>query len=56
MLRIKDSKDLFDKINRLENDEELYNELRTQLDKMLKDEYYDGTFLSDRIMNEVDSI
>ena len=56
MLRIKDSKDLFDKINKLENDEELYNELRTQLDKMLKDEYYDGTFLSDRIMNEVDSI
>jgi len=51
ILRVKDSADLFQKIEYLESDENAYNNLRTELDKLLKDEYYDGTFLNTRIMN-----
>ena len=56
ILRIKDSQDLFDKIELLENNKEFYNNLREELNNMLKDEYYDGTYLNDRIMNEVHSL
>ena len=56
ILRIKDSQDLFDKIELLENNKEFYNNLREELNNMLKNEYYDGTYLNDRIMNEVHSL
>jgi len=56
ILRVTDSADLFQKIEYLESNEEAYNNLRNELDKLLKDEYYDGTFLNTRIMNEINSI
>ena len=56
ILRVKDSADLFQKIEYLESNEDAYNNLRNELDKLLKDEYYNGTFLNTRIMNEINSI
>ena len=53
---MKDSKDLFDKIKFLEEKPKAYKELRDLLDNMLKDEYYNGSYLNDKIMSEVNSL
>ena len=52
-LRVTDSKDLFDKIEFLENNPDAYSELRRNIDGMIKDEYYDGSFLNELAMNTI---
>jgi len=52
-IRVKDSKDLFDKIKFLEEKPKAYKELRDLLDNMLKDEYYDGSYLNNKIMEQL---
>jgi hypothetical protein len=46
-LRVTDSHDLYKKIEFLEKTPEAYNILLENLNAMLKDEYYDGTYLND---------
>lgn len=46
-LRVTDSKDLYKKIEFLENNPEAYDTLCKNLDSMIKDSYYDGTYLND---------
>jgi hypothetical protein len=46
-LRVKDSKDLFDKIAYLESNPDAYTKLRDTLDTMLKPSYYSGEHLND---------
>ena len=55
-IRVKDSQDLYNKIKFLEEKPKAYNELRELLNDLLKDEYYDGTFLNNTIMNEMSSL
>jgi hypothetical protein len=52
-LRVTDSKDLFDKIEFLENNPDAYSELRRNIDGMLKDEYYDGSYLNELAMKTI---
>ena len=52
-LRIKDSKDLFDKITYLENDDVAYAKLRIELDSIILDGYYNGNYLNGKVMNEL---
>jgi hypothetical protein len=49
-LRVKDSADLFKKIEFLENNQNAYDILRKNLDEMLLKEYYDGSYLNDLAM------
>ena len=56
ILRIKSSKDLFDKITFLENNLDEYNKLRNEIDSIILDEYYDGTLLNNKVMNELNNI
>jgi len=46
-LRVNDSRDLFKKIEFLESNPEAYNVLRKNLDGMIKEEYYNGSYLND---------
>ena len=55
-LRVKDAKDLFKKIEFLENNPEAYDILRKNLDSMLKDEYYDGSYLNNLTMKTLREI
>ena len=50
-LRVKDSKDLFKKIEFLENNPEAYDTLRANIDGMIKDEYYDGSYMNNLVIN-----
>ena len=52
-IRVKDSQDLFNKIKFLEEKPKAYQELRDLLDNLLKDEYYDGSYLNNKIMEEL---
>lgn len=52
-IRVKDSQDLFNKIKFLEERPKAYQELRDLLDGLLKDEYYNGSYLNDKIMEEM---
>ena len=52
-LRIKDSKDLFDKITYLENDDVACAKLRIELDSIILDGYYNGNYLNGKVMNEL---
>lgn len=45
-LRVNSSKEMKEKIERLENNKEFYNSIWKELIYMLKDEYYDGSFVS----------
>lgn len=49
-LRVSSSKDLYKKIEFLENNPEAYDTLRKNLDSMIKDSYYDGSYLNDLTM------
>ena len=51
ILRVKNSKDLFDKINHLENDSGAYVSLLSDLKKLIRPEYYSGDYLNNLIMN-----
>lgn len=51
-IRVKNPKDLYDKINMLENDESLYEELLNQCKSMLKDSFYNGSYLNNVVMSE----
>lgn len=55
-LRVTDSKDLFDKIRFLEENPDAYSELRRNIDGMLKDEYYDGSYLNELAMKTIKEI
>ena len=55
-IRVKDSKDLFDKIQFLESHPKAYKELRDLLDNMLKDEYYDGSYMNKLLMEGLNEI
>lgn len=46
-LRVKDSADLFKKIQFLEDNPDAYETLKGNIESMLKDEYYDGSYLND---------
>jgi hypothetical protein len=48
-LRCKNPEELIEKINYLENNNDKYIELFNELQEMLKDEYYDGTFVNNKI-------
>ncbi len=50
-IRVKDSKDLFNKIKFLEENPKAYAELRDRLDEMLKEEYYDGSYMNNLLIN-----
>ena len=52
-IRVKDSQDLFNKIKFLEEKPKAYKELRDLLDDMLKEEYYDGSYLNDLILGKL---
>ena len=52
-IRVKDSKDLFNKIKFLEENPKAYQQLRDQLDDILKEEYYDGSYLNDLILGKL---
>lgn len=56
ILRVKDSKDLFKKIEFLEKNPEAYAILRKNIEKMLKDEYYDGSYLNNLTMSTLREI
>jgi hypothetical protein len=45
-LRVTDSKDLYKKIEFLEKNPDAYDTLRSNIESMLKNEYYDGTYLN----------
>lgn len=45
-LRVTDSRDLYKKIEFLEKNPEAYDILRSNIESMLKNEYYDGTYLN----------
>lgn len=55
-LRVKDSKELFDKIKFLEENPEAYDQLRDAIDKVLKDEYYDGTYMNNTLLEGIEEI
>lgn len=55
-LRVKDSTDLYKKIKFLEDNPNAYETLKTNLEKMLKDEYYDGSYINNLVMSKVRSI
>ena len=55
-IRVKDSEDLFNKIKFLEEHPKAYDELRGLLNDILKDEYYNGSYLNDKIINEMESL
>lgn len=50
------SKELFEAINVFNNSEKAYNAMRDILDKMLKDEFYSGKYLSDLTMKALKEI
>lgn len=52
-LYIKNPKDLLNKINELENDQEKYIMLLNECLDLIKPEYLDGTFLNNLIMNKI---
>lgn len=55
-LRVTDSKDLFDKIEFLEENPDAYNQLKDAIDKALKDEYYDGTYMNTALLKGLKEI
>jgi predicted CoA-binding protein len=55
-LRVKDSKELFDKIKFLEENTEAYDQLRDAIDKALLDEYYDGTYMNRTLLEGIEEI
>ena len=55
-IRVKDSKDLFNKIKFLEENPKAYTELRDRLDEMLKEEYYDGSYMNKILINGLHEI
>lgn len=55
-IRIKDSQDLFKKIEFLETHPEAYDILRKNLDKMLLDEYYDGSYMNNLALKTIEEI
>ena len=54
--RIKDSKDLYDKIELLENDHSEYCHKKNLLDNMLKIDYYDGTILNELATSAINEL
>ena len=50
-MRVKDSKDLFEKIKFLEETPKAYDELREVLNDVLRDSFYDGTYMNNLLMN-----
>ena len=52
-LRVSDGKELFKKINFLENNEEAYNILRDKLQALLRKEHFDGSLLNSIIMQKL---
>ena len=46
ILRVKNSKDLYEKIEFLENNPDEYDKLRAEIDAMIKDDYYTGEHLN----------
>lgn len=56
ILRVKDSKDLFKKIEFLENNPGAYDILRKNINKMLRPNYYDGSYLNDLTMSTLKEI
>ena len=55
-LRVKSAQDLFEKIEHLEAHPEHYEILKDKLDKMIKDEFYNGSYLNNTIMNSLKEI
>jgi hypothetical protein len=55
-LRVGDSKELFKRIKFLEENPIAYDTLVKTLHDMLKDEYYDGTYLNDLIVCKLDEL
>ena len=55
-LRVKDSKDLFEKIKFLEETPKAYDELREVLDDVLRDSFYDGTYMNNLLMDTANEI
>ena len=53
---IKIGADLFKKIQFLEDNPEAYETLKGNIESMLKDEYYDGSYLNDLAMNTLKEI
>lgn len=53
-LRLQKPSDLKKRIEFLENNPNDYLKLLQELQKVLRDEYYDGSFISDTIMKEID--
>jgi hypothetical protein len=56
ILRVTDSMDLFKKIEFLEKNPEAYDILRSNINAMLKDEYYDGTYLNNLTIKTLQEI
>ena len=55
-LRVTDSKELFDKIKFLEENPDAYDQLRDAIDKALLDEYYDGTYMNNTLLEGIEQI
>lgn len=55
-LKVKNSKDLFNKIKFLEENPQAYETLRASIDDMLKDGYYNGEILNDLTMKHLKEI
>lgn len=55
-LRVSDSKELFKRIQFLEDNPKAYDTLMGTLKGMLKDEYYDGSYLNDLISRKLDEL
>lgn len=52
-LRISTPKELYDKIHYLNDNEDAYFDLLKQLQEVLREDYYNGKFLSNRIMSKL---
>ena len=55
-LRVTDSKDLFSKIEHLENNPDFYEQLKSQIMNLLTPEMYSGKMINDVIMNSLELI
>ena len=55
-LRVNSPEELLEKINYLEDNPEEYKKLLNELSLMLKDEYYDGTFINNLIIDGINKL
>lgn len=55
-IRIKDPKDLYKKIEFLEKNPEAYEILNKNLNAMIKDSYYDGTYINDLVITKLNDV